>query len=161
MSRIFFAYFFLFSTILFAEFGVLIHQLPKSSFLLFGAGKSRISANALCDLMHGILSGVQLETWQSEKKHHRSKSSESCFGGILQNSFPNSLFKELVSKHYGLDRKFSRNSMAKPSIRRFCNVQPSDWAGSTRHSGNWADWAGSTRHSGSRAREPVQHSDNR
>lgn len=78
------------------------------------------------------------------KKHYRSKSSESCFAGILQNSFPNSLFEELVSKHYGLDRKFSRNSMAKPSIRRFCNVQPSDRAGSTRHSGNRADRADST-----------------
>ena len=67
MSRIFFAYFFLFSTILFAEFGVLIHQLPKSSFLRFGAGKSRIGANALCDLMHGILSEYNFKH-DSQKK---------------------------------------------------------------------------------------------
>ena len=58
--------------------------------------------------------------------HHRSKNSESCFAGILQNSSPNSLFEELASKHYGLDRKFSRNITSNPSIRRFCNVQPSD-----------------------------------
>ena len=67
MSRIFFAYFFLFSTILFDGFGVLIHQPPKSSFLLFEAGKSRIGANALCDLMHGILSEYNLK-YDSQKK---------------------------------------------------------------------------------------------
>ena len=50
-----FRLFFLFSTILFAEFGVLIHQLPKSSFLLFGAGKSRISADA----------SVRFDAWYS------------------------------------------------------------------------------------------------
>ena len=94
---------------------------------------------------------------------YRSKSSESCFAGILQNCFPKSLFEELVSKHYGLDRTFSRNSMAKPSIRRFCNVQPSDRAGSARHPDNRADRAGSARHPGNRAdwAGSARHSSNR
>ena len=51
--------------------------------------------------------------------------------------------------------------MAKPSIRRFCNVQPSDRAGSARHSDNRADRAGSTRHAGKRAYDPVRHAGNR
>ena len=38
--------------------------------------------------------------------------------------------------------------MAKPSIRRFCNVQPSDRADSAWHTGN-------------RACKPARHSDNR
>ena len=151
MSRIFFAYFFFFQLFFLLSLRCWFISYLNLRFC-FLEQANRELVQTLCAIWCMVFcQEYNLKHDSQKKKHYRSKSSESCFAGILQNSFPNSLFKELASKHYGLDRKFSRNSMAKPSIRRFCNVQPSDRAGSTRHSGSRSDWAGSTRHSGSRA----------